>query len=411
MMPVPSVENLLREIAGLDAGALGAGAVERAVQRRLAATHIDDLSAYVEFARRDSEELQELIEAVVVPETWFFRGAEALTALAAMVQQRAARSGGDPIRVLSLPCATGEEPYSIAIALAECGVPLEKLSIDAVDISTRALALAREGNYGANSFRGADPSCCARYFSSHGNLRRISDALRGYVHFHRGNLLDTGFLATRSAYDFIFCRNLLIYFNADAQARAVSVLRRLLRCDGVLFVGSSEAGLLMHHGFCSARLPMAFAFHHPEASSEKRPPADEAKKPRVLTARAARRISMLRPADTRIVDSIATPSPADDLRAATQLADAGRFEQAAQLCTSHLRAHPTSVEGFYLLGVIEDARGKADVAADLYRKVLYLDPRHEAAALHLAYVLVQRGENVAADVLRKRLRRRQDGSK
>ena len=148
-------EDLLKRTMGLDAASIGASAIERAVQQRLAASGLPETGAYLERVRASPEELQELIEAVIVPETWFFRDREAFAALARLVYEEwlGAHATG-VLRVLSLPCSTGEEPYSAAMALLDAGWPAERFRVDALDISAHALAAARRGVYGRNSFRG-----------------------------------------------------------------------------------------------------------------------------------------------------------------------------------------------------------------------------------------------------------------
>src|SRR6185503_14624441 len=119
----------------------------RAVQERVTACRLTDRDRYWDLVRGSSTELQELIEAVVVPETWFFRDADALTALVRIVRDACVVSERSLVRIMSLPCATGEEPYSMAMALLDAGIPPHRFQIDAVDISERALDEARLGVY------------------------------------------------------------------------------------------------------------------------------------------------------------------------------------------------------------------------------------------------------------------------
>src|SRR5262245_60065253 len=147
------IVQLLRETIGLDADGIGRGAVERAIAARQAAAGAADATAYLARLRASKEELQALIESVVVPETWFFRDPGAFDALSAVVRHGALPTATDPLRLLSVPCSTGEEPYSMAMALFDAGVPSARFQIDAVEISLRALEAAASATYGRNSFR------------------------------------------------------------------------------------------------------------------------------------------------------------------------------------------------------------------------------------------------------------------
>lgn len=194
---------------------------------------------------------------MVVPETWFFRGVEAFDALArAFAPLRA--DGSRTLRLLSLPCSTGEEPYTLAMALLDAGWTPERLRIDAYDISERALAKATHAVYGANSFRGRELAYRDRHFRALGHGRwQLSAQVRQCVRLHRANVLDLDFLPAQATYDAVFCRNLLIYFDPDTQVRTVGVLARALAEDGLLFVGAAETGLLLSLGYASAQMPMA----------------------------------------------------------------------------------------------------------------------------------------------------------
>jgi chemotaxis protein methyltransferase WspC len=110
------------------------------------------------------------------------------------------------------------------MALLDAGLPAERLRIDAIDISTRALDLARLGLYGRNSFRGADLTFRDRHFTAEGRDWRLRDTVRAPVHFAQGNVIAPDFLASAAPYDIIFCRNLLIYFNPATQQRVAGVL-------------------------------------------------------------------------------------------------------------------------------------------------------------------------------------------
>src|SRR5262245_19825797 len=147
------IEKMLREKMGLDGASIGSGSIQRVIRLRMKGLGISDASAYRELLTQSRAEWDELVEAVVVTETWFFRDPEAF----GVVVEAARRSApGSTVRVLTIPCSSGEEPYSLAIALRDADVPAERVRIDAVDISARALARAKSGVYSKNSFRGKD---------------------------------------------------------------------------------------------------------------------------------------------------------------------------------------------------------------------------------------------------------------
>ena len=276
-MSLAQVERLLHEAIGLDPAAVGRPVIERAVQRRQAQCALPDAAAYVKRVQHSRRELQALVETVVVPETWFFREPAAFVALARYVREEwlPAHPAGK-LRVLSAPCSTGEEPYSLAMTLLDAGVPAGRFSVDAVDVSAQALAVARHAVYGKHSFRSGDLEFRDRHLQPATLGFEVKPAVRAGVRFHAGNLHDLAVpggpalqpVSREPAwqpappYDVIFCRHLLIYFDRPTQHRLVQWLVALLATDGLLFVGPSEAGLLPEHGLVYTRWRRSFAFRH-----------------------------------------------------------------------------------------------------------------------------------------------------
>jgi chemotaxis protein methyltransferase WspC len=408
-LALAGIEALLKAAMGLDASSLGPSAIQRAVQARRRASGASDAAAYLQRVGEDPRELQALVESVVVPETWFLRDPEAFATLADVAVQRLRDTPLRPLRLLSLPCSSGEEPLSMAMALLDAGVDPHQFRIEAVDISEVAVEAAQRASYGPNSFRSADLGFRDRHFRAAGEQRWTpSDRVRECVAFATGNLLAPGFLPGEGHYDAIFCRNVLIYFDPDTQVRAVEVLTRLLAPDGWLFVGPSETGLLPRQKFASAQRPMAFAFRRQAARSAPRAakagaaiaPAQKAAGSRAAESATARRVAVMAPSRqraARVVDH--------ELRRSQALADQGKLAEAASACEQHLRDQGASADAYCLLGLIREAAGDKAAAAALFRKALYLEPRHAESLGHLALLLERKGDANGARLLRERLRR------
>jgi chemotaxis protein methyltransferase WspC len=408
------IEDLLRHAIGLDAASIGSSAVARAVKERLSVCELRDAAAYFERVRGSVTELQALIEAVIVPETWFFREREAFEELARVATHQWLPGNRGTLRLLSVPCSSGEEPYSMAMALLDAGFPLHRCRIDAVDISAQGLEAARGAVYGNNSFRGTDLTFRDRYCVTAGAKFSLSEAVRTPVHFQQGNVLSRDFLPGSALYDMIFCRNLLIYFDRTTQDRAVEVLKRLLKPQGVLFVGPSESGLLLSHDFDSTRVPLTFAFRRRgsapvamaipapvQALATRASKAHPASPARVSSPNLARRPSLATATDS----AAPAPAPQGPAHEAFRLADQGRMAEAAAACEEHLRQHGPSVQCFFLLGLIRSAAGNVNDARQYYRKALYLDRYHEGTLLHLRVLLETQGDAAGAQIIRDRLQR------
>ncbi|RAM64839.1 methyltransferase [Herbaspirillum rubrisubalbicans] len=409
MKTLPHIAELLKAAMGLDMATVGSSLIERVVRERMAALEITDDSLYLAVLQTSETELQALIESAVVPETWFFRDREAIFATARLARQRLAEQPAVPVRILSLPCSTGEEPYSLAMALQEEGVAPTQFVIDAYDIRTRSLEIAAAGVYGRNSFRGQDLGFRDRHFTPHEQGWQLQQDIRQQVRFAPGNLLAPDFLRQAAPYDFIFCRNVLIYFEREVQQQVVALLESLMKPDALVFVGPAEGGILLSPRMESAGIALAFGFR--QRSSPLRPSRLPAwiTPPQVISAVPSTVCGAPRTGLTAVTTRPAMPQPTATaptlLQQARALADQGQFTQAEALCEQVLVEQGPSAEAFYLQGLIHDASGQDELAQRSYRKALYLQPQHQAALLQLAALLQAQGDAAGAERMRQRAAR------
>lgn len=400
--------QLLKERIGLDAESVGDAVIGRAVRQRCNKVAEGDVERYWLKLQTSADEVQALIEAVIVPETWFFRYPESFGALAELATRRVLElAGSRPLRLLSLPCSTGEEPYSIVMALLDAGLAPSAFQVDALDVSRAVLERAEEGRYGRNSFRGSPLGFRDRYFAGEGNDYQLAEAVRRKVHFSTGNLLAPGLLAGEAPYDYVFCRNLLIYFDRATQQQVVEVLRRLARPDGVLFIGPAEANLMSRVGLRPLGVPQSFAFPLTVDEPPGRPPLPEWKAPAPTlrptpprSAPVAVRPRLL----PRPEQAVAAPA-GNALAEIALLANSGQASEARQRCEALLAELGPNAEAFYWLGLLADAQGLGSDAQGFYRKALYLQPDHQESLLHLAALLAAQGDLAGARRLQERAAR------
>lgn len=422
---LPEVFGLLRQRAGINPESFGSQAIAHAVRKRISTTGEDSAQEYLRRLSRDAAEFQELLEEVAVPETWFFRDVLAFRSLGRYLDARSALGRGR-VRVLSVGCSTGEEVYSLAIALREAGLEPSHFCILGTDLSRRALDSAREGRFAPRSFREADESVrtlCDRWCDRDGECWRMRDELRGGVEFQWGNLAQPEFLPGEAPFQVVFCRNVLIYFHAEARRMAVAHLDRLLSPEGFLCSAPAEAPIFSEAGYCSLGSECPFAFRRralpkgpvPFSSNENRDSPQRLSPDWIaegvpvaaslpLRETRADEPPMAPPLPLTTRDSI-DPSqldPASILRAAQQAADNGLLEEADALCGQVLSRDAVSAEAHCLKGVVLQARGMLDAAQRSLEKALYLDPRHYQALVHLMLLAEQRGDQPAAVNYRRR---------
>lgn len=419
--------RFLKDRIGLDVASVGEAIIERAVRQRCSASGALDSDAYWQLLISSASEQQALIEAVIVPETWFFRYAESFATLGKLATARLAALGNArPLRVLSLPCSTGEEPYSIVMTLFDAQLTAQQFTVDAIDISPLSIGRAQRGLYGKNSFRGHDLSFRDRYFTSVEQGFQIADRVRERVNFQPGNLLDPA-LASRAAYDFVFCRNLVIYFDQPTQKHVFGVLKRLTHQDGVLFIGPAEGSLLAAIGMCSIGIAQSFAFRHapldtpgmkippvgftaPATIGGSRPPvARPAPAPsRPLPRQAPRPVVAASSGAASGGAALGRESAVALLSNIAGLANQGRTADARAVCERYLREHEPIAAAFYWLGLLSEVEGNTSEAQGFYRKALYLEPQHAESLAQLAALLAARGDAAGARRLHDRAARGTD---
>jgi chemotaxis protein methyltransferase WspC len=432
----PRLAELDAEIArrtGLDLRLVGDNSLRRAVGAHMKEEQLDDGDACIDELLRSQQAFAAFIERLLIPETWFFRDREPFRCLQEFAARRSSRVTGEPLRVLSIPCSTGEEPYSCALALFDAGFSAARFHIDAVDLSGRSLARAREGIFSRASFRGDEApfaDVCNRYFEQRGETLVASPALRRAVTFLQANLLAPDLLADRGIYHFILCRNVLIYMTPEARCTSLSNLHRLLSPDGILYAGHVEARLVRDGAFLPSgrEYPCAFSPEHPASASVVRPAATRltgARQARAGVRRHAPQTPAARPAPSRpprrmpsTVGAGSTEQPLDvgpqpvapcteasvsgRLAAAQRAADQGHFEETRQICLELLEREPANAEANFLMGVVSSATGRSVDAEAFYRQVLYLEPRHAGALTHMMLLAQQRGDAAGAENFRRR---------
>lgn len=406
-----AIENLLRERIGLDAASIGVSLIERCVRLRMKALGLREAHEYLRRVRESEAEWRELIESVVVPETWFFRDRQAFEALVQVVLSEWLPCHPlQTLRILSSPCSTGEEPFSLAMALLDASLPAERFVVHGVDISERALGVAANAVYGRNAFRGQDLAFRDRHFHQVRDGYALAPRVRERVRFFEVNLLEDDLPGGTEPYDFIFCRNLLIYFDRPTQARLLQRLRSQLALSGLLFVGPAELPLVVDQGFVQLQLSMAFACRRDDAEpASALGGARRLVEPREMPVLTPPPVAAHGAAPQPRVDTIPAPThmapPAPrDLAEARRLADAGKLAEARAVCEAHLKSAPPAAEAYYLLGLIADAGGEPG-ALEFYRRALYLDPDHYESLLQLAFLLEKQGDETQARSFRRRAER------
>jgi chemotaxis protein methyltransferase CheR len=290
-----------------------------------------------------------LIDEITIKETSFLRDRRQLGSIDWHdLCTRAREAGSGVVRVWSVACATGEEPYSLALLACEAfASSTPPVRILATDVSSAALAFAAEGRYRDRSAQGVEEPLRSRYLERVGDQLVVTPALRELVALAPHNLVSDAYPPPGEApFQLILCRNVLIYFDSETCTRVVAGLERALAPGGRLVLGAADA-------LCVLDRAMSELHRRPPRAKLSTPPAERAARPA--------RPAVLAPAPA---------SPAnDDLM---------------------------NPEVHYLHGLAELESGDAAAAVSSLRRVLYLDPGYELAAFALGRAHEKAGEPAAA---------------
>ncbi len=419
-MTLSIIENTLYKAMGLNVESIGSSSVMRAVEQRMSERNISNVENYAAEIVRNKSELQELIEEVVVAETWFFRDTKPFKMLTRYIQDEWLVNNTDkPIRILSIPCATGEEPYSIAITLIEAGLMPSQLRIDAFDISERNIKRCKTAHYRKHSFRAVDPYLRDRFFNFDNNKYYPDILIKAMVNFEVASILDQKFVKTQIPYDVVFCRNLLIYFDRETQKSAEKMLSQLLNKNGLLFVGHAETSIFADNWHLSQRYQKSFIVRKVADGIKTKKIIKKTTPPLLLDRKLQVKSRFV--TDNKIATEIVNKtSPTNKsltrnklreetspnlLTKAKSYADSGRLIEAETICVSYLEDNKHDKEVYYLLAIIQLALGDEQKSLQYFKNVIYLDPKHYESLMYLSTLLGEEGDEVAATRFRERASR------
>jgi len=391
------IDRLQRRL-GLDRESIGTTTLDHAIDEACATLGCTDASSLLRLVDSSDREWQRFVDCMVIPETWLFRVPEQFEDMLRFA--RAELGNRRPIRILSLPSASGEEAYSIIAAMLTAGYSQDTISVLGIDVSARLIEKARAGRYGRNSLRGreADPN----WFHWNADVLEVAPTLQRMARFRVGNALHPGLFEADERFDIIFCRNLLIYLDFESRRQVISQLIQMLEPPGLILAGQAEVLSAI-----DSRLQPLIGYGPLSFSPQARPTRiDEGLLPRPQSRPpsppAPRRTPLL-----VLKPEITTPveTREDQLQRARRAADSGLLDEASKLCTVLLKLHPEWAAIWFLHGVVETARENWDTAEAAFVRVSYLDRNHRDAIEHRAALAERRGRSDEASQLRSRLKR------
>jgi chemotaxis protein methyltransferase CheR len=431
-----AIIDLVAARAGLLPPSCPAAAME-GIDRAMARAGLSDFPTYLARLEADVTLLDDLLVELTVGETYFFRNPEHFHFVRHEVlpDVRRRRGPAHTVRAWSAGCASGEEPYSLAVLLMEEGYGA-RMEVRATDVSRAALARAQVASYGEWSLRGPEAARMRPFLHPAGKRYTLDARVRGRVHFGYLNLADDTWPSHAHGIwgmDIIFCRNVLIYFN---RATIEAVARRLyasLADGGFLIAGPSDPSLGAHAPFETVLTDWGIIYHRPAPGEVSRahavpslpaPAPPPPLPPRVLPP-APPPVAFTPPAPPPPAAPPPLPTPAPELDEARRAFAAGDWREAARLAGAHpedaeaeavaIRAlanveplaavhacaeaaarHPLAVELRYLEALLLLGLGRLAESERAARQALYLEPSLAVVHLMLGHILRRQGDSEGA---------------
>jgi chemotaxis protein methyltransferase CheR len=402
---------LLKERVGLHIRPDSYSALRLAVAARLDVLH-DAAPGAAEYLAlltgpAGDEELRQLLPLVTVGKTSFFRDERQFRALDALLPGFVTRlaGGGPPLRIWSAGCATGEEPYSIAMCCAERGLAPGQVELLATDVNPEAVGAAARGLYEARRVRDIPGPLLNQHFDREGDAWRVRTSLRRTITAIRPhNLVSVAFPAPAyGAWDVIFCRNVIIYFDTPTTRRVLEQFHHALAPGGWLFLGYSESLFRLFEGFDLTEVNGAFLYRKPE-DGELRPTRPS---PRAVPSSppSVRHLAFpppaSRPAPPVSPSGRPTPAPVEPepplapqeyLDGAVALFSEGRFGAARELLERHLERHGEGLAVRLTLANLYNVLRQYDRARESYQAALAVEPLSAEAHLFYGIYLLTQAE-------------------
>ncbi|HYX90444.1 MAG TPA: CheR family methyltransferase [Myxococcaceae bacterium] len=404
---------LLLEKVGLRIAPDGYHGLRLALKERMPALGISDGDEYVRRLRdgQGEHELRSLLPLVTVTHTEFFRDARQFRALERRLLPEflsRARRHAQNVSIWSAGCATGEEPYSVAMLLIELGALKSEVDLWATDLNLSAIESAKAGRYSSRRMGQVPPERVRRFFRPVEDGHELSEAVRGWVRFEGMNLAAPVFSRVQpSSFDIILCRNVIIYFDLSTIRGLMDRFTAALRPGGFLVLGYSESLFRVYDRFEMVEVEGAFLYRRPhQPPVEGQRPAERSSRdlPVVVPARAparpiappAWRGSPRAPAQPPVQPEpppAPAPSahrpPAERVSEAARLMDLGRFNDAVLALTGGSADAPDDINVLLTLGNLYSLLGRAQDAERLFQEVTTREPLCVEARLYSAMAAMQ----------------------
>lgn len=407
--------EILGQSMGLKPELISESALRKALYS-LAVRHGGSPEKWLDCLRADPAARKEFCEQFTVGETWFFRDWTPFACLREFLREiRNQPKAAFPIRLLSIPCSTGEEPWSMAMLLHQEDFRPDQVTIDAVDLNHHSLETLTKARYAPFSRRENHPEANAlldKYTTATSTGFEIDPRLKPFVRPCEGNLVDPRLDPSGRGlkYHLIFSRNLFIYLDPVSRSKGMANLVRLLDPKGIIYLGHTEGTLVTGFPLYPWKKEYLFAYSLTKTKNDTEKPTKKTDrtKPRSRSNIPVTLPPVPKPLKGTLapLTKAATPNPADNqslFNRGMQAANQGKLDDAAGFFQKLCEIEPLNAAAWEMAGTVDNARGRPSEALQKLDRVLYLDPENRATLRIAALICRQLGQIPKAEQLERRL--------
>ena len=246
------------QLTGIDLNAYKERQMKRRIDALIAKNGIVGYDAYIQLLKRDKSKFEEFVNYLTINVSEFYRNPEQWQVMDKEIIPELIRKFGKNLKIWSAACSTGDEPYSLVMALSR-HIPLNQIRITATDLDKQVIAKAKVGLYSEKSIAAVPEDFKKKYFMKIGLSYQISDEIKSRVEFKEHNLLENNYPRD---YHMIVCRNVLIYFTEEAKDEVFRKFYKALTPGGILFIGSTEQ--IINHRDMGYERKNSFYYEHPK---------------------------------------------------------------------------------------------------------------------------------------------------
>jgi len=388
--------TVLEEEIGLDPESVGYKYIEKSINNTiLKLGQIDEKEFYKEIII-NKKSLEIFIEEIVVSETWFLRNRKSFNNLKIYLNQYDVVN--EKLKILSAPCSTGEEIYSIIFMLFESGISSANCNLAAWDINHLNLNKAKKAMYKKLSLKELNDTDIEKYFRKEENFYKIKDDYLQYkIDFKQINLTKK-IIEINEKFDIIFCRNLLIYLNENARKILLFNLEQLIKDNGILFVGESELNYFLNNGFDKIDNNTSIACI--PSFKEKR------KKTILINKQFKKEIKKDNLVINLSVDNENKTKEKNNLDLELQnLISLNKLDKAELICQENIIKNKLEWKNYFWLGFIFFIKEDYNKSKDYFLKALFLNPLEYDTLIYLSLIENKEGNLEKSDLYRKRAKK------